>query len=85
MEPEEVNYLYFNLHHVGPDLPATATLTLEAFDEASGQVVAVLPIRLERAATLPTDIARLQRVERRGMENTKRPLPPSLRVPLVAR
>jgi len=64
LEPEEVNYLYFNLHHVGPDLPATATLTLEAFDEASGQVVAVLPIRLERAATLPTDIARLQRVER---------------------
>lgn len=45
-------------------MPATATLTLEAFDEASGQVVAVLPIRLERAATLPTDIARLQRVER---------------------
>lgn len=48
LEPGDVSLIYFNLDHVGPDLPDTAVVTIEAFDEKSGVVVAALPITLQK-------------------------------------
>lgn len=53
--------IIFNLSHMGEALPETVVLTLEAFEEATGQVHAQLPITLRRPANLPASIGRLTR------------------------
>jgi len=42
--------IFFNVTHVGPDVPQTAVLTIEAFDEESGETFATLPVRLQKPA-----------------------------------
>lgn len=58
LEPEDVSLIYFNLDHVGPDLPDSATVTIEAFNEKSGAVVASLPITLQRPPEYENTVAR---------------------------
>ena len=54
--------IIFNLTHLGPALPPMAVLTLEAFEDTTGRVVAQLPITLRRPAQLPSSIAQLPHI-----------------------
>jgi hypothetical protein len=51
----ETSNLYFNLTHRGPEMPAKATVTLEAYDPKSGRVAASLAVSLERPPGMPAD------------------------------
>ncbi|MCB8923084.1 MAG: hypothetical protein H6662_15970 [Ardenticatenaceae bacterium] len=48
LQPGDTSLIYFNLDHIGPDLPGEATVTIEAYDEKMGEVKATLPIRLQK-------------------------------------
>lgn len=54
--------IFFNLTHVGPDLPETATVTLEAYDEVSGDVFAFLPVQVQKPE-LPSGVVQFQQAE----------------------
>lgn len=54
MEPGDSSIIFFNVSHIGPDVPDTATMTIEAYSEESGAVFAALPITLQKPATYPT-------------------------------
>ena len=59
----ESSTIFFNVRHVGPDVPETATITLQAYDEDEGQVIASLPIQVQLAATYQTDAIQLRETE----------------------
>jgi hypothetical protein len=59
LAPGATSTIFFNVSHVGPELPASAMLVLEAYDEASGQVHAALPVELVAPPGLPADVIRL--------------------------
>lgn len=50
LNPDDNSALFFNLSHIGPDVPESVILTLQAYEEASGKVVASLPIEIKRTA-----------------------------------
>jgi hypothetical protein len=62
MDAGASNMIFFNLTHVGPDLPASAAVTLEAYDHESGDVFASLPIQLEKPA-VPVGVIQFQQRE----------------------
>jgi hypothetical protein len=52
--------IYLNLKHLGPAVPDTATLTLEAYDPASQTAHASLALLLQKPAETPATIMRFQ-------------------------
>lgn len=63
MEAGAASTIFFNLSHLGPELPATATVTLEAYDEETGEVFASLPISVQKPDGLPETIMMLNQSE----------------------
>jgi hypothetical protein len=61
MEAGAASVIFFNLSHVGPELPDTATVTLEAYDEDSGEKFASLSIDLQKPESLPEQIVRFEK------------------------
>ncbi|MCB9423065.1 MAG: hypothetical protein H6667_24915 [Ardenticatenaceae bacterium] len=59
MQPGDSSMIFFNVRHVGPDLPETATVTIEAYNEESGDVFAALPVTLQKPAAYPASAVRL--------------------------
>ena len=53
MEPGDSSMIFFNISHVGPDVPDEAALTIEAYDGESGQVFAALPVKLQKPGAYP--------------------------------
>ncbi|MEZ4644052.1 MAG: hypothetical protein R3E31_15200 [Chloroflexota bacterium] len=60
LEPGETSVIFFNVTHVGPDVPETAVLTIEAYDEASGAVFAALPVELRKPQGYGDGVVRWQ-------------------------
>ncbi len=58
LEPNDVSMIYFNLDHVGPDVPDETMVTIEAFDEKTGDVVAALPITIQKPEGYSEDVMR---------------------------
>ncbi|MCB8944585.1 MAG: hypothetical protein H6658_12615 [Ardenticatenaceae bacterium] len=61
--PGDNSVVFFNVSHVGPDVPETAVITLQAYNETSGDVVASLPIQIKRVATYHEDAVQLVAAE----------------------
>lgn len=61
------SWVFFNLTHVGPDIPDTTPLTFEAFEEGSGKVHARLTVVLTKPVSMPkaTDIMQLKSADQR--------------------
>lgn len=59
MEAGDSSMIFFNVTHVGPDVPAAATVTIEAYNEGSGDVFATLPVTLQKPAAYPAGAVRL--------------------------
>jgi len=62
LEAGASNMIFLNLTHIGPELPETVTVSLEAYDEESGQVFATLPIEVQKPE-LPAGVVRFEHVE----------------------
>lgn len=56
--------LFFNVNHVGPAVPESATITFEAFEEKTNRVYATLRVRLLKPAQLPNHQARVKRYQK---------------------
>ncbi len=48
MKAGSSSMIFFNLSHVGPDLPEKAEVILAVYNEKSGQVIASLPIQIKK-------------------------------------
>ncbi len=55
----DTSIIFFNVRHTGPDIPETAVLTLEAFDEESGDIFATLPVHLNPPPDMPSNPVRI--------------------------
>lgn len=75
LEADTSSTIFFNVNHVGPDVPQTATVTLEAYDAESGEVFATLPVQLQRPATLPADVVRFEKTGEANWHANGRSLP----------
>jgi hypothetical protein len=63
LENGQQSTLFFNVSHVGPDVPDEATVILEAYEEDSGDVLSTLTVQLLKPAALPDGVVRLEEVE----------------------
>jgi hypothetical protein len=63
LNPDDNSAVFFNVTHMGPDVPTAVTLTLQAYEEDSGNVVASLPIQIKRAATYRDDAVQFAEIE----------------------
>ena len=63
LEPGDSSVVFFNVGHVGPDVPETAVITLQAYNEESGDVVASVPIQVKRVAAYRDDAVQLIEAE----------------------
>jgi hypothetical protein len=62
LEAGASSMIFFNLTHVGPELPEAVTVSIETYDEESGQVFATLPIEVQKPE-LPEAVVRFEQVE----------------------
>ncbi len=60
MKAGDVSVIFFNVTHTGPDVPDTAMVTIEAYNEKSGAVFASLPVQLAKPANFPANAVRLK-------------------------
>ena len=58
LSPENEYLTFFNLHHVGPELPEQASVTLELFEPDSGKIFGEKQMVLHRPATYPETAVR---------------------------
>lgn len=59
--PDDTSNIFFNVTHLGPDVPDSAALTLEAYIEGTDTVHASLTITLKKPASFPAnDLMRFQ-------------------------
>lgn len=47
-DPKKVSMIFFNLNHVGPEVPDSTTLTLEAYEPENGSTYATLVVTLQK-------------------------------------
>jgi hypothetical protein len=60
MEPGDSSMIFFNISHIGPDVPETAVMTIEAYNEESGDVFAALPVTLQKPDAYPVTAVQFQ-------------------------
>lgn len=60
MEPGDSSMIFFNVTHIGPDVPEAATVTIEAYNEESGAVFAALPVTLQKPESYPDGAIRFE-------------------------
>ncbi len=53
LENGDLSFIFFNLAHLGPDLPGDATVTLMAYDETTKAEAATITIALQKPANMP--------------------------------
>ena len=53
MEADDKSVIFFNVSHYGPDIPETAVLTIEAYNEETGSVFSTLTVQLQKPADYP--------------------------------
>ncbi len=75
LTPEDSSVIFFNLRHVGPDVPESVTLTLQAYDEESGGVKATFPITVNRAPAYHEDAVQLAETAKGVWEPQGKSLP----------
>ena len=63
MEPGDSSMIFFNISHVGPDVPEAATVTIEAYNEENGAVFAALPVILQKPAAYPVGAVQFQETD----------------------
>lgn len=57
----DTSFIFFNVHHVGPDVPDDAQVTLLAYDETTGETAASITVDLQKPADLPEGVIRPSR------------------------
>ncbi len=60
LKPGQTSTIFFNLSHVGPDLPETAVLHFEAYNETDNQVISTLTINLQKPPDYKADAIQFQ-------------------------
>ena len=63
LNPGDSSAIFFNISHVGPEVPETVKVTLQAYEETSGKVVAALPIEIKRTAAYQSDAVQFAETE----------------------
>ncbi len=59
----DASVIFFNVTHAGPDVPDEAIVTIEAYDEKSGDVFASLPVTLSKPASFPDNAIQFRQTE----------------------
>jgi hypothetical protein len=63
LEPNTSSIVFFNLRHVGPGIPNSAKLTLEAFEDEGGSIRADLSLKLKKPKMFTTNPIHYEEVE----------------------
>jgi hypothetical protein len=63
LNPGDSSVIFFNVRHVGPEVPEVAMVTLQAYREADGKVVANLLVEMKRTAACQNDAVQFAETE----------------------